>query len=149
MKKFSSVCLLIATLLHLNSCIVTGPKFSNVDCVLKLKTGMTKTEVDTQLGIGPYDIYKFDSIGRSSYVYKYRVMDRRTVPFLLKETNGVKARGKYMDLIAYYDTTNVAYSFESKHTDSKLRETRLNFNNVMTLITVTVPAIFIYLGITE
>lgn len=129
------------------SCIVSGPKFANVDKVMELKKGMSYDQVNTHLGISPYDMNKFDSIGRRSFVYKYRVMDRKTVPLLLKETNGVKSKGKYMDLIAFYDSSNIVYNLESRYTDSKLREKRLNFNSVMTVITVTAPSVLLYLGI--
>ena len=52
-----------------------------------------------------------------------------------------------MDLVAYYDTTNVAYRFESRATDSKLDEKKLNINSVVTIITVVVPTVLVYLGL--
>lgn len=94
MKKIVTILSVVFIILMNQSCIVSGPKFANVDKVMELKPGMTFEQVNTHLGIGPYDLHEFDSIGRRSYVYKYRVMDRKTVPFLLKETNGIKSRGK-------------------------------------------------------
>lgn len=147
--KNATVASFVTLLILVQSCIVSGPKYTRVEKVMHLKTGMTKEEVNKQLGLKPYDIYCFDSTGNNSYVYKYRTTDRKTVPFLLKDTNGVKSRGKYMDLIAYYDTSNVAYRFESKPTDSKLDEKRLDINTLVTVMTVTLPAVAVYLGITK
>ena len=116
---------------------------------MELSPGMSLQTVNTKLGIQPYDINIYDSLGNRSYIYKYRTTDRKTVPFLLKETNGRKTTGKYMDLIAYYDSTNTAYLFESKATDSKLDEKRLNVNTIVTIITVIVPTVLVYLGLNK
>lgn len=131
------------------SCIVSGPKYTHVEKVLELKPGMSRDEVDKRLGITPYDISFYDSTGQHALVYKYRVTDRKTVPFLLKETNGIKSKGKYMDLITYYDSCDVVYRLESNPTDSKLKEKRLNVNTLITAITVTAPSVLVYLGITN
>lgn len=140
--------ILISALL-LQSCIVTAPKYTHVEQVMELEPGMTKDSVNAKLGIQPYDINVYDSVGNHSYIYKYRTSDRRTLPFLLKETNGKKITGRYVDLVAYYDSTNVAYKFESKPTDSKIDEKKLNVNTLVTIITVIVPTVFVYLGITK
>ncbi len=144
-NKLLAIILIPAILLQ--SCIVSGPKYTHVEKVMMLSTGMTKDSVNKHLGIQPYDINAYDSIGNRSYVYKYRTTDRKTVPFLLKETNGRKSLGKYVDLVAYYDSTDVAYRFESRPTDSKLDEKRLNVNTLVTIITVIVPTVLVYLGI--
>lgn len=133
--------------LFLQSCIVSGPKYTHVEKVMELSPGMSLQAVNTKLGVKPYDINVYDSIGNRSYIYKYRTTDRKTVPFLLKDTNGRKSTGKYMDLVAFYDSTNIAYRFESKPTDSKLDEKRLNVNTIVTIITVIVPTVLVYLGI--
>ncbi len=133
--------------LFIQSCVVSGPKYTHVENVMELSPGMSLQTVNAKLGIQPYDIYIYDSTGNRSYIYKYRTTDRKTVPFLLKETNGRKSIGKYMDLVAYYDSVDVAYRFESKPTDSKLDEKRLNVNTIVTIITVIVPTVLVYLGI--
>ena len=143
--KFLSIVLIPA--LVMQSCIVSGPKYTHVENVMQLSPGMTMDTVNSRLGIKPYDINVYDSTGNHSYIYKYRTTDRKTVPFLLKETNGRKSIGKYMDLVAYYDSTNVAYRFESRTTDSKLDEKKLNVNTIVTIITVIVPTVLVYLGI--
>jgi len=131
----------------LQSCVVSGPKYTHVEKVMGLSPGMSLDTVNKRLGIGPYDMYAYDSLGNRSFVYKYRTTDRKTVPFLLKETNGRKSLGKYMDLVAYFDSTDVAYRFESKTTDSKLDEKRLNVSTIVTIITVIIPTVLVYLGI--
>lgn len=149
MKKIINPLIFLFLVVVAQACIVSGPKFTRVEKVLTLKTGMTKNEVDKHLGIEPYDLNFYDSSGNYSVIYKYRVTDRKTLPFLLKDTNGVKSRGKYMDLIAYYDINDVAYRLESRKTDSKLKETKVNINSIITAITVTLPAVLVYLGITK
>lgn len=149
MKLAKSLYCFSALLILLQSCIVSGPKYTHVESVLKLKPGMSKAAVNDSLGLDPYDLNYYDSTGLYSVIYKYRVTDRKTVPFLLKETNGVKAKGRYMDLIVYYDSSDVAYRFESKISESKLKESRLDINSVITAATITVPSILVYLGITK
>lgn len=131
----------------IQSCIVTAPKYTHVEKVMQLRPGMSMDSVNSKLGIDPYNFYIYDSTGNRSYIYKYRTTDRRTLPFLLKETNGKKTKGKYVDLVAYYDTANIAYRFESRPTDSKVDEKRLNINTLVTLITIVVPTLLVYLGI--
>ncbi len=146
-KQHRLLVLILIPVLLFQSCIVSGPKYTHVEQVMQLQTGMTLDTVNRRLGITPYDFYLFDSTGNRSYVYKYRTTDRKTVPFFTKETNGKEKIGRYMDLVAYYDTANVAYRFESKPTDSKLEQKKINIQSVVTLFTVVVPALLVYLGI--
>ncbi len=148
MKKIHKLlAIFLVPVILLQSCIVSGPKFTHVEKVMELSPGMSLDTVNSRLGVKPYDINAYDSIGNRSYIYKYRTTDRKTLPFILKETNGRKTLGKYVDLVAYYDSTNVAYRFESRPTDSKLDEKRLNINSLVTIITVVVPTVLVYLGI--
>lgn len=138
---------LICVLLH--SCIVRGPKYTTVEKVLQLKPGITYAETNKLLNSSPYDLNAYDSSGVRSYIYKYRVTDRKTVPFLLKENNGKEFSSKYMDLVAYFSVNDILFKFESKPTDSDLKEKRLNINNLIVFFTVTVPAVFVFLGINK
>gem|GEM_PF-2481173 len=131
----------------IQSCIVSAPKYTHVEQVMLLKTGMSMDTVNQRLGIKPYDIDIYDSTGYRSFIYKYRTTDRKTVPFMLKETNGKKKIGKYMDLVAYYDSTDIAYRFESRSTDSKVDQKKFNINVWVTIVTVVVPSLLVYLGI--
>ncbi|MDF3028146.1 MAG: hypothetical protein K0S23_2453 [Fluviicola sp.] len=139
--------ILLIPAIFLQSCIVSAPKYTHVEQVMQLKPGMSLDTVNQRLGIQPYDIDIYDSTGYRSFVYKYRTTDRKTIPFMLKETNGKKKIGKYMDLVAYYDSTDIAYRFESRPTDSKVDQKKFNINAVVTIVTVIVPALLVYLGI--
>ena len=140
------IILLIPSLL-IQSCIVSAPKYSHVEQVMQLKIGMSKDSVSSRLGVEPYDIDIYDSTGYRSFVYKYRTTDRSTIPFRLKETNGKEKIGKYMDLVAYFDSTDIAYRFESRPTDSKVDQKKFNINAIVTIVTVIVPALLVYLGV--
>jgi hypothetical protein len=133
--------------IFLQSCIVSAPKYTHVEQVMQLKTGMSLDSVNQRLGISPYDMDIYDSTGYRSFIYKYRTTDRKTVPFMLKETNGKRKIGKYMDLVAYYDSTDIAYRFESRPTDSKVDQKKFNINVLVTIVTVVVPSLLVYLGI--
>jgi hypothetical protein len=149
MKTVLSYCTLAVLLASLNGCIVSGPKYTRTEKVMELKLGMSLDEVNQHLGIKPYYIKSYDSIGERSFVYKYRVTDRKTVPFLVKETNGIESIGKYMDLVTYYTKSDTLYKLESKLTETEIKEKKLNINTLITAITVTVPSILVYLGITN
>jgi hypothetical protein len=140
------IIILIPSLL-IQSCIVSAPKYSHVEQVMQLKIGMSKDSVSSRLGVEPYDIDIYDSTGYRSFVYKYRTTDRSTIPFRLKETNGKEKIGKYMDLVAYFDSTDIAYRFESRPTDSKVDQKKFNINAIVTIVTVIVPALLVYLGV--
>ena len=73
---------------------------------MTLKPGMSYDTVNARLGLQPYYVLCYDSTQFKSYVYTYRVSDRKTVPLLLKETNGIKSKGKYMDLIAHFNPSD-------------------------------------------
>lgn len=132
-----------------SSCIVQAPKYTHVEQVLELKPGMSQEEVSQKLGIPPYDIrYKNDSL--QVLVYKYRVTDRKTVPLFKKETNGMKVSGAYVDLLVKYDAAGKMVSFEtcSKCSETNEKTTVVDFDKLITLITVTLPALLVYLGFT-
>lgn len=131
-----------------SSCIVQAPKYTHVEQVLELKHGMTKTEVSAALGIPPYDLKsKNDSV--EILIYKYRVTERRTFPFLKRETNGIKAIGKYVDLFVTYDKEGKMLSMESCSECSETEEKtqKIDVNKVITLMTITLPAMLVFLGL--
>lgn len=137
-------------LLFLSSCVVQAPRYAKVEQVLTLQLGMTKEEVSKTLGISPYD---FKSVTDTSeiLIYKYRVTDRRTVPFLMKPTNGVSARGKYVDLFITYSKEGKASFIESCSACEKtdVKKFSIDLNKVITFITATTPAVLIYLGLSN
>jgi hypothetical protein len=81
-------------------------------------------------------------------MYKYRLTDRRTVPLFLKDTNGKEIRAKFSDLYCTFDKNEILISLYSQKSESELKEHRFNINSFLTLLTVSVPAFLVYLGIT-
>lgn len=147
MKQFKKLSVIIFSLI-LSSCIVHAPKYTGVEEVLQLKTGMTKEEVSNILGIPPYDL-KSVSDSATIYIYKYRTTDRKTVPLAMNKTNGMKAKGKWVDLFVTYNKEGKVKSIDSCSDceDTKVAEKKIDFNSVLLLITVTVPAILVYFGL--
>jgi hypothetical protein len=148
--QFRIVILLFSFIaITIHGCIAHGPKYSRVEKVLQLRPGMSKGEAEKILGVRPYDLKSMDSLGTRTLIYKYRVTERRTLPFLLKDTNGQEIRGKFVDLHITYNSEDTLVSMFSKKTDSEIREKRVDINTLINFITVTAPAVLIYLGITQ
>jgi hypothetical protein len=145
LNKFS---LLILFLFFISSCIVQGPRYTRVEKVLTLKLGMTKEEVSKTLNVSPYDL-KAITDSTETLIYKYRVTDRRTIPFLMKPNNGTSVTGKYVDLFITFSKEGKAINIESCSDCEKTDEKRMkiDFNKIITFITVTTPALLIYLGL--
>jgi hypothetical protein len=148
MKSFT-LPLLALLVFTLHSCIVERPPYSKVEKVLTLKLGMSMDTISKILDIPPYDLRSLDdSSGQTVLVYKYRVTDRRTLPFFVKPRNGMRVSGKYRDLAVTYDKDGKATHFESSDTDVTEKETKIvDINKVINLIAVIAPAVLIYLGI--
>ncbi len=140
--------LLFLMIIVFSGCIVKGPKYSHVEKVMKLNNGMTLDEVNTTLGLKPYDLKSIDSVGNKVLLYKYRLTDRRTVPMFLKDTNGKEISSKFVDLYCTFSNENKLTKLITTSSDSELKEQRLNINSLITFLTVTGPAFLIYLGIT-
>lgn len=128
-------------------CIVKGPKYTRVEKVMKLKNGMSLNNVNKTLEIQPYDLVSVDSAGNRTLMYKYRLTDRRTVPLFLKDTNGKEIRAKFSDLYCTFDKNGYLIKMVTQKSESELKEHRLNINSLLTFMTVTAPAVLIYLGI--
>lgn len=125
-----------------------APKFTNVEKVLGLQLGQTPEEVSNILGIPPYNfILKTDTA--TVLLYKFRVNDRTTLPFMLKETNGHKVRGKYVNLVVTYNNNGRSIRMQgcSSCDETIVTEKKLDFNKVMNVLTVTLPVIALFLGI--
>lgn len=139
---------LILVVSLLSSCIIQRPQYARVEKVMMLQTGMTKEDVSKVLGIPPYDIKSVNDSGEV-LIYKYRVTDRKTVPFVVRENNGMKVRGKYVDLFVTYTKEGKVKNIESCTECGETREieTKIDINKIITLITVTAPALLIYLGL--
>ena len=147
MKKLKFVSAILC-FSFLCSCIVHAPKYTGVEEVLQLKVGMTKDEVSKLLGIPPYDI-KSVTDKETIYIYKYRTTDRNTVPLFMNKTNGVKTKGKWVDLFISYNNegkaTNIASCSDCETT--KVSEKKININTVITLIAILIPSVVVYFGL--
>jgi outer membrane protein assembly factor BamE (lipoprotein component of BamABCDE complex) len=145
MKKLLSIACVISLF---SSCVMKSPKYAGVEEVLSLKTGMTKDEVSTSLGIPPYDV-KCITDTTSELIYKYRTTDRKTLPLFMKKTNGRKATGKLGDLFITYDKKNVVTNIRSCSDceGSKTEEAKRNYTVLIAVIGIVAPSVLIYLGI--
>jgi len=146
-KALSRITLLLV-MLSCCSCLVNAPKYTTVEKVLNLQLGMNQEQVSTALGIPPYNfILKNDS--ETVLLYKFRVADRTTVPLFLREANGKKIRGRYVNLLVTYNRNLIVKKMGSCNDcdETIVREKRLDINKVVTLITVTAPLILLYFGI--
>jgi hypothetical protein len=143
MKTTSLFCILV---LFTCSCIVQVPKYAKVEKVLELSLDMTQTQVDTILGIPPYDLKGKDS---STYtlIYKYRVADRRTFPLLVGQKNGMKWRGKYVDLFITYNNegkvTSINSCSECDTNENAEKRVDIDWSALITLVTITLPSILV------
>jgi len=140
---------LFLALSALTSCIVIAPKYSRVEKVLILKQGMTKDSVSKILGIPPYNLVSMNDTGETVLLYKYRVTNRQMVPFFLKPTNGREVRGKYVNLLVTYNAEGKLISMETcvDCDETIIEEKKIDKDKIITLITVTLPAVMIYLGL--
>lgn len=132
----------------LTSCLVRSPKYSTLNQVISLQIGMTKAEVDELLGVQPYDL-KALSDTSITYIYVYRVTERRTFSFNTKPLNGKEVTGKYVQLAIMYSKNNQVINIEScSLCPSNLETTsKIDFGEVLVFITVTLPILLIYFGL--
>ena len=131
-----------------SSCIVNAPRFTSIEKVLTLQINQTQEEVNQALGIPPYNfIFKSDS--ETVLLYKFRVTDRTTVPLFLGPTNGKSKRGRYVNLMITYNKAGRVKKMESCNNcdETIIEEKKLDINKVVTLMTVTLPIVLVFLGI--
>ncbi len=140
----------VIILLFTDSCVVQAPAYTTIEKVFTLKTGLSQSQVDSILGVPPYDIKSLSDTGVSVYIYKYRVTERKAVPGFVHQNNGMKTKGKYVDLFVTFSADGKMLSMVSCSECSETKEKRekLNINTVIMFLTITVPALFVYLGLT-
>lgn len=69
-----------------------APSYTNVEKITKIKPGMTIDQVNSTLGISPYNIYHIQDDGGSILTYTYRIKNRRMiVPARMKKQMEVRA----------------------------------------------------------
>jgi hypothetical protein len=139
---------IIILMVFFSSCIIRAPRFTTLDKVFNLKVGMTKEEVSQTLNSKPYNL-KLLTDTESVLLYKYRVTDRATVPFLLKENNGKSVHGKYANLVVTYGKNGQSTRIESCNNcdETAIEQKKIDINKVITFLTVTLPVVLVFLGI--
>lgn len=149
LKKIKKPVLIFVVSVLMASCIVKAPKYTTVEKVFDLKLGMSKEEVSGTLNIKPYYLKALTDT-QSVLLYKYRVNDRAVAPFLIKENNGKTVKGKYVNLMVTYNIYDKAIKLEScnKCDESAIEEKKFDVNKLATFLTVTLPLVLVFLGIT-
>lgn len=81
------------------------PPYTSVEKIAKIQPGMTIDQVNSTLGIPPYDIYHIQSDGSSVLTYNYRNLKRKMIlPVNAKKAAEVKAsESAQTNGAAYYD----------------------------------------------
>jgi hypothetical protein len=148
MKWHALKAVLIMSLLI--SCIVQSPKYTTLPKVVSLKLGMTREHVENILGVEPYNLKAYTDTS-SVFIYVYRVSERRTLSFLVRQRNGQVKLGKYMQLFVGYSKSNEVISIESCTIcpDNLVTKSKVNFEKLFDFVTVTLPVILIYVGLTK
>jgi len=134
-------------LLYLTSCIVQSPKYTTLEQVMCLQLGMTKAEVEKELGVEPYDI-KAITDTNNVYIYVYRVNDRKTLYLNTKPVNGKKVKGRYLQLTTTFSKDDKLVKIEScNNSDNLVTVNKINIDKIILFITVTLPVLLVYLGL--
>ncbi len=131
-----------------NACVVQSPKYTTLNHVLNLKVGMTKEEVETELGIKPYDLQSRSDSG-NVYIYVYRVEDRKTFSIQTREVNGQEVLGRYIQLAVTYTNDDKLVNMESCTLcpDNLEKVTKIDYMKIILFVTVTLPVILLFLGL--
>jgi hypothetical protein len=139
---------IVALITLFSSCIVQSPKYTSLDNVMSLKTGMSKDKVEEVLGIGPYDL-KAHTDSTDVLIYIYRVVDRKTLSFYTKPKNGQKSIGKYVQLEVTYSKDNKVLAIESCNLcpDNLVSYSKVDFEKIFMFITVALPVVLVYIGL--
>lgn len=149
LEKIKKPVLIFVISVLMASCLIKAPKYTTVEKVFDLKLGMSKEEISAALNLKPYYLKSLTDT-QTVFLYKYRVTDRAVLPFLLKENNGKEIKGKYVNLMVTYNIYNKAVKIEScnKCDESAIEEKKFDFNKLATFLTVTLPVVLVFLGIT-
>lgn len=133
----------------LSSCLVQNPRYSEVRQVLKLEIGMSLQEVAAIMETPPYDLKSVSETGEFTYIYKYRVEELRRFMYIMNRNKGFKSRGKYVDLFVFFSKEGKVVQIEScsECNLEEDQETKIDINNLITVLITTVPIIFLYLGL--
>jgi hypothetical protein len=140
---------LLFIIVSLSSCIARVPKYTNVEQVMLLKTGMTKDSVEKIIGIQPYD---FKSLTNDDYVlvYRYRTVIRSVVPLFIRATNGKTIRGRWEDIFITYGKDDRVKDISScaQCEVKQLAKATYDITSILsTMATLALPVVLVFLGL--
>ena len=140
--------LIVVSYLFLASCIVQSPKYTTLERVLSLQVGMSKASVEETLGIKPYEVKAFND-STNSFIYVYRVIDRKTLAFNTKPVNGKQVEGRYVPLTVTFSKNDKLLNVESCSLcrDTLDSTSKIDISKVTLFVTVTLPVLLIYFGL--
>lgn len=117
---------------------------------MRLQVGMTKVQVENILCLEPYNIKLFTDTSKT-FVYVYRMVDRKTLTIHTNTVNGSETLGKYTQLFVSYNTDDKVVSIESCITceDDLVSTKKVDIQKVIAFVTVTLPVLLIYFGLKE
>ena len=130
------------------SCVVQSPKYATIDQVMSLRVGMSKAQVEKNLGIKPYDLKMFNDTC-NVFIYVYRVTDRRTISLYTTPVNGKEAKGRYLQLDVTYSMDDKVLRVETCRfcANNLVTTSKIDFEKVFLFVTITLPVILVYLGL--
>lgn len=140
-------CVLIV--ISFSACIVKVPKYTNVEEVLTLRTGMTKDSIDRILGVKPHDV-KSISDSEMVVIYVYRTTVRKIATPVMKERNGTPTKGKWVDLFITYGNDGKAKNIESctECEVHHLEKSNINLTPILASVaSLVLPTILVFVGL--
>lgn len=135
-----------------SACAVQHPKYFMVEKVMQAELGMSKDTVDSIFGLPPYNLRSIDTAGFITYTYVYRTRHIKRFPIVMSRKRGLVVEGQFVDLNVTYSPEGKVVSIENctDCPESYLTETKINPGEIIvsitTIITVTVPALLVYLS---
>jgi hypothetical protein len=116
---------------------------------MSLEVGMSKEQVEQTLDLKPYDLKAYTD-SSNVFTYIYRVNDRKTLSLFTKKKNGIRSKGKYVQLFVTYTKDNSKSTYIetcSLCPDNLVNESTIDFEKIFTFITVTAPVVLVYIGL--
>lgn len=71
------------------------PKFTTMEKLSQIKTGMIRDQVELILGIPAYQVSSIDENGDITVIYNYRVSERKVARNIIQPTNGLDTWGNF------------------------------------------------------
>lgn len=139
-------------LILLSSCYVQHPRYVSLETAKSVELGMSYAEVTNLMSMPPYDLVSKDTLGYTSYIYKYRVKDVKRIPIIMKKHKGIATEGPFRDLKLTFDKhdelVDIQGGYEEQTSEYKREKVDINalIVSVTTIVTVTIPAIMLYIA---